>query len=178
MNYALLGLFVFNYQGFLGSILMMLSHGLVSSALFLCVGVLYDRYHTRTVYYIQGIVDFMPIFCLCFFFFILSNIGFPGTLSFVGEFLVFIGILKFNSFLCLFCCLGMILSTVYSIWLYNRLCFGFLKNYIYNYSDLSLREFLLFIPLAFFIIFLGICPAVISDLINFFILKQLYLIYI
>ena len=142
MGFVTIGLFSFNLQGLEGSIFLMLSHGLISSALFLCIGILYDRHKTRMIKYYSGISQVMPIFTTFFLFFILSNIGFPGTSSFIGEILVFLGLFQFSSILVLFIILNTILSAGYSIWLYNRLSFGVLKlQYISSFQDISRREF-------------------------------------
>jgi len=115
MNFALLGLFVNNSQGIDGSLYLMLGHGVVSSALFLCIGILYDRYHTRNLLYYGGLVQVMPIFSIFFLIFTLANIGMPGTVNFVGEFLVLIGIFKFNTTVAVLASIGMILGAVYAI---------------------------------------------------------------
>jgi NADH-quinone oxidoreductase subunit M len=115
MNFALIGLFALNIEGLQGSIYLMLSHGVVSGALFLCVGCLYDRYHTRIIKYYSGLVLTMPLFSIFFLIFTLANIAFPGTSSFVGEFLIFLGIFKENIFIGFLSALGVILSASYSI---------------------------------------------------------------
>ena len=136
MNFALIGLFALNIEGLQGSIYLMLSHGVVSGALFLCVGCLYDRYHTRIVKYYSGIVLTMPIFSIFFLIFTLANIAFPGTSSFVGEFLIFLGIFKENIFIGLLSALGVILSASYSIWLYNRVVFRNINLvYLFKFRD-------------------------------------------
>jgi len=115
MNFALLGLFAFNIEGIQGSIYLMLSHGVVSGALFLCVGCLYDRYHTRIIRYYGGLVATMPIFAVFFLIFTLANIAFPGTSSFIGEFLIFLGIFQQNITIGFLSAFGVILSACYSI---------------------------------------------------------------
>jgi NADH:ubiquinone oxidoreductase subunit 4 (subunit M) len=115
MGFVTMGMFTLNLQGIEGSILLMISHGLVSSALFLCVGILYDRYHTRTIKYYSGLVQVMPIFTTLFLFFTFSNIAFPGTSSFVGELLIFLSLFQSSTFLTFFSGLGIILSAAYSI---------------------------------------------------------------
>jgi NADH-quinone oxidoreductase subunit M len=115
MNFAIIGLFSLNLEGIQGSIFLMLSHGVVSSALFLCVGCLYDRYHTRLVKYYGGLVFSMPIFSVFFLIFTLSNIAFPGTSGFVGEFLIFLGIFQQSNIIGFFSAFGVILSAAYSI---------------------------------------------------------------
>ena len=115
MNFALLGLFVNNSLGIEGSLYLMLGHGVVSSALFLCIGVLYDRYHTRNILYYGGLVTVMPFFSVIFLIFILSNIGMPGTINFIGEFLVLVGVFKVNTIVATCGGLSMVLGAVYSI---------------------------------------------------------------
>ena len=115
MGFVTIGLFTLNFQGIEGSILLMLSHGLVSSALFLCVGILYDRHKTRIIKYYGGLVQVMPLFIIFFFFFSFCNIGFPGTSSFIGELLILIGSFQSNIFLTLSVSFSIILSAGYSI---------------------------------------------------------------
>lgn len=124
MNLVVLGLFSNTIVGVEGAVFQSLSHGFVSSALFFCVGVVYDRYHTRLLAFYSGINFFMPRFVIFFFFFTLANIALPGTSSFVGEFLLLLGIAKMNMALCLFSSFSMVLSAIYSLWLFNRLAFG------------------------------------------------------
>ena len=115
MNFALIGLFVNNSQGLDGSLYLMLGHGVVSSALFLCIGILYDRYHTRNILYYGGLVQVMPIFSVAFLIFTLANIGMPGTVNFVGEFLILLGAFKFNTTVAFLAGIGTILGAVYAI---------------------------------------------------------------
>jgi len=115
MNFVTLGLFSLNMQGIEGSILLMLSHGLVSSALFLCVGVLYDRHHTRLLNYYGGLIYMMPLFGIIFLFFTLANLSLPGTSSFIGEFLILVGAFQSNTSLTVFASTGIVLGAVYSI---------------------------------------------------------------
>jgi len=142
MNFVVLGLFAFDFQAFVGSVFLMLSHGIVSGALFFCVGMLYDRYHTRNIYYYSGLTLLMPFYSFFLLFFLVSNMGFPGTSSFVGEFLVSVGLIRENLFLFLISGVGLIFSAVYSIWLYNRVMFGSLrKGVLLGFSDLTRSEF-------------------------------------
>jgi proton-translocating NADH-quinone oxidoreductase chain M len=165
MNFALLGLFAFNIEGIQGSIYLMLSHGVVSGALFLCIGCLYDRYHTRILKYYGGLVVTMPIFALFFLIFTLANIAFPGTSSFVGEFLIFLGIFQQNITIGFLSAFGVILSACYSIWLYNRIIFKDIKiMYLFKFRDLKKSERFLFYPLLFFVFFMGIYPKFFLDL--------------
>ena len=159
MGFVTIGLFTLNTQGIEGSIILMLSHGLVSSALFLCVGILYDRYKTRIIKYYGGLVQVMPLLVIFFFFFSFSNIGFPGTSSFIGEILVLIGAFQSNVFLTFIITLSMVLSACYSIWLLNRISFGLLKlEYFKIFQDISRREFWLLLPLVILVLWIGISP--------------------
>ena len=159
MGFVTIGIFTLNAQGVEGSIILMLSHGLVSSALFLCVGILYDRHKTRILKYYGGLVQVMPLYVLFFFFFSFCNIGFPGTSSFVGELLVLIGAFQSNIFLTFIVSFSIILSACYAIWLLNRLSFGLLKlTYFTNFQDLSRREFWILSPLVFLILWMGLLP--------------------
>jgi proton-translocating NADH-quinone oxidoreductase chain M len=115
MSFVILGLFTSNLQGICGSVFLMLSHGVVSSGLFFCIGCIYDRYKTRILRYYSGLVFTMPIFSLCFFILILSNISFPGTSSFIGEFLILVGLFENNHFSALIATFSIILTAVYSI---------------------------------------------------------------
>jgi proton-translocating NADH-quinone oxidoreductase chain M len=159
MGFVTIGLFTFNMQGIEGSIILMLSHGLVSGALFLCIGVLYDRYHTRLLKYYGGLTQAMPLFACIFLFFTLANISLPGTSSFTGEFLILMGAFQSNTSVTFLASLGVILGAAYSIWLYNRVMFGQLKlTYIKEYSDINKREFAIFMPLIITTLWMGIYP--------------------
>lgn len=133
MGFVTLGLFSLNVQGIEGALFLMLSHGFVASALFLCIGVLYDRTHTRLVKYYGGLVHVMPLFSVFFLIFTMGNLSLPGTSSFVGEFLILVGVFQTNPFVATFAATGMILGGAYSIWLYNRVVFGNLKPFFYRY---------------------------------------------
>jgi proton-translocating NADH-quinone oxidoreductase chain M len=160
MNYVTLGIFSFNIQGVEGSILLMLSHGLVSSALFLIVGMLYDRFKTRIIRYFSGLTQLMPLFSIFFLFLTFSNISFPGTSGFVGEMLILMGIFNDNIFTVILATMGTILGAVYSIWLYNRIFFGQLDfSFIKRYSDLNRREFFILIPFVVLTLIMGIYPS-------------------
>nr|YP_009646659.1 NADH dehydrogenase subunit 4 [Chloropicon laureae]QBX98563.1 NADH dehydrogenase subunit 4 [Chloropicon laureae] len=161
MNFVTLGLFSLNPQGVEGSLLLMLSHGLVSPALFLCIGALYDRHKTRLVRYYGGSVRTMPIFSAIFLFFTMGNISLPGTSSFVGEFLVLAGTFEANPFICFLGATGMVLGAAYSLWLYNRIVFGAFKpHFISTYADLNRREFFTFVPLIIAVLWMGVYPEV------------------
>ena len=164
MNFVTIGLFSQNTQGIEGSILLMISHGLVSPALFLCVGVLYDRHKTRLLRYYSGCGQTMPIFALLFVFFTMANISLPGTSSFPGEFLVFIGAYQNNSFVAFCAATGMVLGAAYALWLCNRLIYGVSKpDFINTWSDLNRREFFMFAPLIAGILWIGVYPEPFLD---------------
>ena len=159
MNLIVLGLFSFNSIGLEGAILQSISHGFVSGALFFLVGILYDRYHTRLLFYYGGLVHMMPIYSSFFLFFTMANIALPGTSSFIGEFTLLLGIFKNNIFTCIISATSVVLSGAYSLWLYNRICFGNLKiNYTLKYKDLNKYEILILIPLFILVLFVGIFP--------------------
>ena len=159
MNVTLLGLFSLTVEGIEGAILQILSHGLVAGALFFCVGVLYDRHHTRLVQYYGGVATTMPVFATVFRFFTMANIALPGTSSFVGEFRILLGVFEVNTFAALGGCTGMVLGGAYSLWLYNRVAYGNLKNsYLPVSVDLTLREMVVFAPLVVMTLVMGIYP--------------------
>ncbi len=159
MNLVVLGIFSFNTFGYEGAIFQSLSHGFVSGGLFFLIGMIYYRYHTRFLYYYGGIVHMMPIYSLIFLIFTLANIALPGTSSFVGEFLLLLGIYKYNVIICIVSAIGVILCGAYSLWLYNRIVFSNIKiNYIQFYSDLHFKEILIMLPLFFIILVFGIYP--------------------
>lgn len=161
MNLVMLGLFSFNVIGLEGAILQSLSHGFVASALFLIIGVVYDRHHTRMIKYYGGLVHTMPIYVFIFLFFTMANIGLPGTGSFVGELLILTGSFKTNTTVTFLGATGMILGGCYSLWLFNRIAYGNLKTqYFKNYLDLNKREFLIFFPLLFGTLIMGVYPNI------------------
>ncbi len=164
MNFVTIGLFSLNVQGIQGSILLMLSHGLVSPALFLCVGVLYDRHKTRLLRYYAGCARTMPLFAITFVFFTMANISLPGTSSFVGEFLVLLGAFQNNSFVAFMATTGTVLGAAYALWLCNRVIFGLAKPYyLMNFSDLTRKEFFMFLPFIITVLWIGIFPHVFLD---------------
>lgn len=159
MNFSLFGMFSYSLLGLSGMLYLMLGHAITSGALFFGIGVLYDRYKTRLIFYYGSMVIFMPLFSLFYFIFILSNFGFPGTCNFVGEFLVLSGGYEFSSIIIIFSTFGMILSLMYSLFLYNRIFFGSLQNlFIRYYCDCSRLEFMIILCLSFLIILGGIYP--------------------
>lgn len=168
MNLVMIGLFSFNVIGLEGAILQSLSHGFVASALFLIIGVVYDRHHTRMVKYYGGLVHTMPIYIFIFLFFTMANIGLPGTGSFVGELLILTGSFKANTTVTFLGATGMILGGCYSLWLFNRIAYGNLKTqYFKNYLDINKREFLIFFPLILGTLVMGVYPNIFLNSIHF-----------
>lgn len=168
MNLVMVGLFSFNVIGLEGAILQSLSHGFVASALFLIIGVVYDRHHTRMVKYYGGLVHTMPIYIFIFLFFTMANIGLPGTGSFVGELLILTGSFKANTTVTFLSATGMILGGCYSLWLFNRIAYGNLKTqYFKNYLDINKREFLIFFPLILGTLVMGVYPNIFLSSIHF-----------
>jgi proton-translocating NADH-quinone oxidoreductase chain M len=161
MNLVMLGLFSFHINGLEGAILQSLSHGFVSSALFLLIGVLYDRHHSRLVYYYSGLVQVMPLYGIFFLFFTLANLAFPGTSSFVGEFLILVGVYNTNTTAAFLGSVSMILGGAYSLWLYNRVAYGNVKvEYISKFNDISLKEFMVIFPLLLATLGVGLYPNI------------------
>ncbi|MCT7662425.1 NADH-quinone oxidoreductase subunit M [Shinella kummerowiae] len=164
MGYVTMGIFAANAQGLQGAIFQMLSHGIVSGALFLCVGVVYDRLHTREIAAYGGLVNNMPKYAVAFMIFTMANVGLPGTSGFVGEFMTLIGIFRANTWVALFATTGVILSASYALWLYRRVIFGALeKESLKSLLDLDMREKLLLYPLVILTIFYGVYPAPVFD---------------
>lgn len=176
MNYTILGLFNIDFINFYGSYFLMLSHGIISSALFICIGFLYERYHTRIIFYYGNLVTVMPLLSIFFLLFTLGNIGFPSTSSFVGEFLIFIGLFKSNLFIAILTLFGLFISVIYSFLLYNKIFFfNSLKNitYFIKYSDLNKREFMILLILFTFMFFYGVYTKSFFN-IHYYILNDLY----
>lgn len=164
MGYVTMGIFAANVQGLQGAIFQMLSHGIVSSALFLCVGVVYDRLHTREIAAYGGLVNNMPKYAVAFMVFTMANVGLPGTSGFVGEFLTIIGVFRANTWVALFAATGVILSASYALWLYRRVIFGALeKESLKAMLDLDTREKIILYPLVVLTIFFGVYPAPVFD---------------
>ncbi len=164
MGFVTMGIFAANQQGVQGAIFQMLSHGLISSALFLCVGVIYDRMHTREIAAYGGLVKIMPKFAVVFMLFTMANVGLPGTSGFVGEFLTLLGVFQVNTRVALFATTGVILSAAYALWLYRRVVFGALeKESLKAMLDLSGREKVILYPLVALTILFGVYPAPIFD---------------
>ena len=164
MGIVTIGIFVLNQQSIEGAMMQMISHGIVSAALFLCVGVVYDRMHTREINFYGGLVNRMPKYAVVFMIFMLASVGLPGTSGFVGEFLVILGAFKFNTFLAFFTSTGIILSVIYMLYLYKRLFFGFIENEkLKEILDLDLRETIIMIALIIVVILIGIFPNIFLD---------------
>ena len=167
MGYVTMGIFAANQQGVDGAIFQMLSHGFISGALFLCVGVIYDRMHTREIDAYGGLVNRMPAYALVFMFFTMANVGLPGTSGFIGEFLVLMGIFQVNTWVAAVATTGVILSAAYALWLYRRVAMGALvKEALATITDMSRRERAIFAPLIVMTLLLGIYPAVVTDIIS------------
>jgi NADH-quinone oxidoreductase subunit M len=164
MGYVTLGLFSFKAQGLDGAMLVMISHTFVSAALFLCVGVVYDRLHTREISRFGGMATGMPRYALVFMVFMLASIGLPGTSGFIGEFLSLQGAYLANSWFAFVGGVGVILGAAYMLWLYRRLFYGpHFPADVRGMSDLHLREYAMFLPLLFFVILIGLYPASFRD---------------
>ena len=164
MNLVVIGLFSFNLIGFEGGMLQSLSHGFVASALFLIIGVIYDRHHTRMVKYYGGLTHTMPLFTIIFLIFTMANIALPGTSSFVGELLILTGAYKTNTTITFIGATGMILGGGYSLWLFNRVVYGNLKTqYLSAFCDVEKREFFIFLPLLLGTLIMGVYPDIFLD---------------
>ena len=164
MGYVTMGIFAANAQGIQGGIFQMLSHGLVSGALFLCVGVVYDRMHTREIAAYGGLVNRMPKYAVVFLIFTMANVGLPGTSGFVGELLTLVGVFRVNTWVALFATTGVILSAAYALWLYRRVIFGVLeKESLKSILDLDTREKWILYPLVILVIFFGVYPMPVFD---------------
>ncbi len=167
MGFVTIGIFTFNTQGIEGAIFQMLSHGVVSGALFLCVGVVYDRLHTREIARYGGLVHRMPAYAVVFMIFTLGAVGLPGTSGFVGEFLVLVGAFQANTWVAALATTGFVLGAAYMLWLYRRVIFGKLEREdLKKMMDLSGRESLIFIPLILVVLWMGIYPQPFFDIIH------------
>ena len=177
MSIVILGLFSNTIQGIEGAILLALAHGFVSPALFICVGgIIYDRTGTRIIHYVRGLVTYMPVFTILFFIFTLSNTGIPLTLNFLGEQLSLIGIWERSPLIAALGATGIVLSAIYSIYLFNRISYGIYSPHLKPIKDISRREFNLLISLLLPTVLLGIFPNVILDSLHFTISSLLYII--
>lgn len=164
MGFVTMGMFALNNNGIQGSIFQMLSHGLISGALFLCVGVIYDRMHTREIAAYGGVVNRMPHYAVAFMIFTMANVGLPGTSGFVGEFLILLGTFQTNTWVAVLATTGVVLSAAYALWLYRRVIFGSLdKESLKSLLDLTGREKLMLYPLIVAVIFFGVYPSPVFD---------------
>ena len=164
MGFVTMGLFAMNAQGVQGAMFQMVSHGLVSGALFLCVGVIYDRMHTREIAAYGGLVKRMPLYAVAFMVFTMANVGLPGTSGFIGEFLTLVGAFRSNSWVAFLAATGVVLSACYALWLYRRVVFGVLdKPSLQAIRDLDARELAILVPLVLLVIYYGVQPGVILD---------------
>jgi NADH-quinone oxidoreductase subunit M len=160
MGVVTIGIFTFNAQGISGALFQMLSHGVVAGSLFLCVGVVYDRIHTREIARYGGLADRMPAYALAFMLFMMASVGLPGTAGFAGEFLVLVGAFKVSFWLALLGSTGMILGAIYMLYLYRRIIFGALvRADLKSILDLSPREIAIFLPLAALTLWMGVYPS-------------------
>jgi len=167
MGFVTIGIFTFNTQGIEGGIFQMLSHGIVSAALFLCVGVIYDRIHSREIARYGGLVNRMPVYAFTFMIFMLASVGLPGTAGFVGEILVLIGVYQVNTWVAALAALGVILGAAYMLWLYRRTVFGELeKDDLKQILDMNSREIAFFAPLIVLAIVMGVYPGPFLDVMH------------
>jgi NADH-quinone oxidoreductase subunit M len=167
MGFVTMGIFAANQQGVDGAIFQMISHGFISGALFLCVGVIYDRMHTREIDAYGGLVNRMPVYALLFMLFTMANVGLPGTSGFVGEFLTIMGVYQVNTWVAFVAASGVILAASYALWLYRRVVFGdLIKESLKTITDMDRRERAIFAPLVVMTLLLGVYPALVTDVIG------------
>ena len=165
MGFVTMGIFTATTQGVDGAIFQMLSHGIISGALFLCVGVVYDRMHTREIAAYSGLANRMPIYAFCFMVFTMANVGLPGTSGFVGEFLTLLGAFKVNTWVAFFATIGVILSAAYALYLYRRMMFGEMdKPKLMKITDMNMREIAIIAPLVVLTILFGVYPMPVFDI--------------
>ncbi len=167
MGFVTMGIFAANQQGVDGAIFQMISHGFISAALFLCVGVVYDRMHTREIDAYGGLVNRMPVYAMIFMLFTMANVGLPGTSGFVGEFLTLLAIFQVNTWVAAVATTGVILSAAYALWLYRRVVMGeLIKESLKAIKDMTAREKWIFAPLVAMTLLLGVYPALVLDMIG------------
>jgi NADH-quinone oxidoreductase subunit M len=167
MGFVTIGIFTFTQQGIEGGLIQMLSHGIISGALFLIVGVIYDRIHSREIARYGGLVHRMPVYAAIFMLFALANVGLPGTSGFVGEFLVLVGVFQVNTWVAVLATTGIILSAAYMLWLYRRVIFGKLeKDDLKDIQDMNWREGLIFAPLVVVVLWMGVYPGPFLDVMH------------
>lgn len=165
MGFVTMGIFAVNFQGVQGALFQMISHGFISGALFLLVGVIYDRMHTREIAFYGGLVKRMPIYAIFFMFFTMANVGLPGTSGFVGEILTMIGAYQVNPWIAFGAAIGMILSAMYALHLYREVIFGEPTNdKLDDIQDMTMREIIIIAPLALFTLVLGVYPSLVTDI--------------
>jgi NADH-quinone oxidoreductase subunit M len=164
MGFVTMGIFAGTTQGVAGGVFQMVSHGIVSGALFLCVGVVYDRMHTREIAAYGGLVNRMPLYALVFMVFTMANVGLPGTSGFIGEFMTLLGTFKISIPTATLATTGVILSAAYALWLYRKVIFGVLKPSLASIKDLTLRECLTLMPLVALTILFGIYPKPVLEM--------------
>ena len=164
MGFVTMGIFTGNMQGVQGAIFQMISHGIISGALFLCVGVVYDRAHTREIAFYGGLVNRMPVYAAIFLLFTMGNVGLPGTSGFPGEILTMVGAFQVNAWVAAGACLGVILSAAYALTLYRKVAFGVIENPKLNkMADLDMREWVQFVPLIIALLVMGFAPSLVFD---------------
>ncbi len=167
MGFVTLGIFIFDAHGLQGAVIQMVSHGFVSGALFLCVGVLYDRMHSRSISDYGGVVNSMPVFAAFFMLFALANSGLPGTSGFVGEFLVIIGAMNVNFWYALAAATTLVFGAAYTLWMYKRVIFGAVANErVAALEDIGMREILIFGLIAIAVLFIGVYPLPLTEVLN------------
>jgi len=165
MGFVTMGIFAATTQGVAGGIFQMVSHGVVSAALFLCVGVVYDRMHSREIATYGGLVNRMPVYAVIFMLFTMANVGLPGTSGFIGEFMTLLGTFKVNIVVGTLATLGVILSACYALWLYRKVIFGKLeKPSLAHIGDMGMREIAIFVPLVVLTLVLGFYPKPVLDM--------------
>jgi NADH-quinone oxidoreductase subunit M len=167
MGFVTMGIFAANQQGLDGAIFQMISHGFISGALFLSVGVIYDRMHTREIAAYGGLVNRMPVYAAVFLLFTMANVGLPGTSGFVGEFLTFMAVFQVNTWVAFVAATGVVLSAAYALWLFRRVVMGeLIKESLKTIKDMDRREKLLIAPLAVLTLLLGVYPSLVTDIIG------------
>jgi len=165
MGFVTIGIFTMTEQGVAGAMFQMISHGLVSAALFFCVGVVYDRLHTREISAYGGVAAVMPRFAVFFMFMMLASVGLPGTSGFVGEMLVLVGAWKASTWVAAFTATGLVLGATYMLWLYRRVMFGVVvHDNVQAMRRMEGREFFVFLPITVLVLWFGVYPASLLDL--------------
>jgi NADH-quinone oxidoreductase subunit M len=167
MGFVTLGIFIFNDYGMEGALLQMISHGFISGALFLCIGVQYDRMHSRNIADYGGVANTMPVFAAFFMLFAMSNSGLPGTSGFVGEFMVILGAVKVNFWYAFAAASTLVFGAAYTLWMYKRVIFGAVANpHVAALTDITLREKVIFAILALTVLGMGLYPLPLSEIMH------------